>query len=312
MSVTVVTGANGFLAGHLVRRLRSEGSARIVGLDVAPPADDSDLDDFVCADITDEDSISRALMRTRPGRIFHLAGLMGSDRDLLQRVNELGTLTLLNVVRAVASGAAVLVTGSAAEYGPRRLGAGPITEDDECSPRDAYGITKLAATTAAQAFARAHGLRIVIVRPFNIIGPGMRESLVVGALVSRAFAATKAGGSELKTGNLDAQRDFIDVSDVAAGCLAALDGGKAGEIYNLCSGTAVTIRDVATRIIEFAGHNLQLKIDPALDRGADASIGSPAKAQRAFQFTTRISLQQSLRDIWNHAVTEGERCASRS
>lgn len=312
MSVTLITGANGFLAGYLVQRLRLERSTQIVGLDVAPPPDDAGLDYFVCSDITDEDAILGVITQVKPDRIFHLAGLMGSDPDRLERVNQLGTQNLLNAIRGVASGASVLVTGSAAEYGLRALGAPPIREDDECSPRDAYGITKLAATKSAQAFAREHRLRIVIVRPFNVIGAGMRDSLVVGALVSRALAATTAGSSELRTGNLEAQRDFIDVSDVAAGCVAALDSGEAGEIYNLCSGKAVTIRDVATRIIELAGRNLRLKIDPALDRGADASLGSPAKAIRALQFTTRISLDQSLRDIWNFAVSEGERCASRS
>jgi GDP-4-dehydro-6-deoxy-D-mannose reductase len=312
MSVTLITGANGFLAGHFVQRLRSDGSARIVGLDVSPPTADADLDEFVSADITDAGSISAAIGRARPDRIFHLAGLMGSDTDRLKQVNEVGTINLLNALLNVARDAEVLVTGSAAEYGPRALGAPSIREDDECSPRDAYGITKLAATKRAQEFAREHGLRVVIVRPFNIIGAGMRDSLVVGALVSRAVAATKEGGSELSVGNLDAQRDFIDVADVAAGCIAALNGGAGGEIYNLCSGKAVTIRDVAGRIIEMSGRNLKLRIDPALDRGADASLGSPEKAKRAFQFRTRIPLEQSLSDIWNFAVSEGERCASRS
>jgi GDP-4-dehydro-6-deoxy-D-mannose reductase len=312
MKHALVTGVNGFVAGHLVEALRSEGDWRLTGLDVAAPSASRSLDGFVNADISDSAAVLAAIESARPDCIFHLAGVMARDPALLRQVNELGTLHVLDAVRLAAPEAAVLVVGSAAEYGPRAVGAPPIAEDEGCTPREPYGVSKLAATRQAEYFAKEHAVRVVIVRPFNVIGAGMSDALVVGALVKRARAAVRSGSAAVRVGNMDAERDFIDVADVATGCVAALARGESGGIYNLCSGRAVKVRDVAIKVLDRAGGALRLESDPALDRGPDASVGSTRKSANALGFSARIPLEQSLRAISDAALSREERCASAS
>jgi GDP-4-dehydro-6-deoxy-D-mannose reductase len=153
-------------------------------------------------------------------------------------------------------------------------------------------------------------MRVVVVRLFNVVGAGMRDSLLVGALARRACEAIKAGSGTLRIGNLLARRDFLSATDAAKGCVAALDAGRSGEIYNLCSGTGVTVESVARSLVAATGHDLELVVDPSLDRGADASVGSPRKAREDFGFAAPIPLGRAIAEAWEFVRAGDTVCAS--
>jgi nucleoside-diphosphate-sugar epimerase len=236
----------------------------------------------------------------RPDRVFHLAALSRGDETNLRRVNLDGTVHLLNAVEALAPHARVLLVGSAAEYGTLGPSDLPVTELHPCRPVSAYARSKHDAVRAGLERA-ALGAHIVVARPFNIIGAGVPEELVVGALIGRMREALAGPGEAVvRVGNLDARRDFVDVQDVVDSYVTMIDGDSWGEVFNICSNKSWSIRDVAERLCRLAERPIRLEVDPALFRAQEvpAIFGSGAKALERFGFAPRVSLDESLAAAW--------------
>jgi len=298
----LITGAAGFCATHLARRLCDLGGMRLVGLDRnAPAAAHAGLwGELAVADIADAAALDALLRRVRPEWVFHLAGRMTGSPDELFAANAQGTRCVLDGVRRSAPEAAVLVVGSAAEYGWVDEADLPVREDQPCRPSAAYGRSKLAATRVAlDARRRAH-LRVVIARPFNVVGAGVPPSLVVGALVDRLKGVVGGHAPALRVGRLDTQRDFIAVDDLVDAYVRMLSGEHWGEIMNVCSGVPTSIGTVVNTLIRASAQPVRVEVDPLLVRTDDVlvSYGSGEKARRLLGFTPATSLEQSLADAW--------------
>ena len=106
----------------------------------------------------------------------------------------------------------------------------------------------------------------------------------------------------ISVGNLDVVRDFSDVRDVVRAYAALLETGQAGEVYNVCSGRGVSLREIAERLVELSGARAELRVDPDRLRPADipALVGDPARLQRATGWQPRIGLEQTLRDLLDY------------
>lgn len=305
----MITGVSGFSAWHLARRLRRVESAWILGLDAVAPTRTVPVDQLAMLDICDKSRMEETLSAARPDFVFHLAGMQRGDAAAMFQTNTVGTLRLLEALRAAAPEARCLVIGSAAEYGhvpPERL---PIIEDEPARPCGAYGASKLAATLLALEYARAYGLRVTVARPFNLVGAGIPPTLVVGALVRRIISAVRSGGREtVKVGNLDTVRDFLDVEDAVDAYVRILETGQVGEIFNLCSGEPTTIRSVVETLLAFAPGKVGVEVDPTLVRHGEilASYGHWSKAAEAFGFRPTTPLSEALRSTWNRAWSEEE------
>lgn len=306
MTTALILGASGFCARHLARALRQTDDATVIGADVMPePPEQGLYDRYWAVDIGDADSVSRLLEDSRPDWVFNLVGVArGSDEDIY-RANLLGTVHLLEAVRMHAPDARVALVGSAAEYGMVDESALPITEDRVCNPVGSYGISKYAATMAATSYAHRHGIKVVIARPFNIVGPGIGPGLVVGAILRRAKEALATQSQPaIKVGNLDTKRDFVAVEDVVDGLMAMIRGEHFGEIFNICSGEPRPIREVIELALSHAPRPIRLEVDPGLVRSGDVKViyGSYEKANRAFGFRPAVSLEDSLEAAWRHEV----------
>src|SRR5439155_6591868 len=148
-------------------------------------------------------------------------------------------------VRAHAPRARVLAVTSGDVYGAVRATELPIVEETPLRPVTVYGASKAAADLAAAQWGRAYGLDVLRARPFNHTGPGQDPAFVCSG-IARQIALAEAGRQEpvIRVGNPDPVRDFSDVRDVAAGYVALLERGRSGEVYNLCSGSGVSIAEV--------------------------------------------------------------------
>jgi GDP-4-dehydro-6-deoxy-D-mannose reductase len=144
----------------------------------------------------------------------------------------------------------------------------------------------------------------VISRGFNHIGPGQNERFVVASLAAQLARIATGGPPQLFVGNLEAARDFLDVRDVVSAYVELARQGESGEIYNVCSGAAVTIRDVLRELIAIARVPVEVREDPARVRSSDIplSVGSPQKLRDRTGWTPRIPLTRSLRDIYAAAL----------
>jgi GDP-4-dehydro-6-deoxy-D-mannose reductase len=152
---------------------------------------------------------------------------------------------------------------------------------------------------------------IVRARPFNHTGPGQEATFVCSAL-ARQVAAIESGAQEpvLHVGNVDPVRDFSDVRDIAAGYVALLERGRAGEAYNLCSGSGSSIAEVIAILRTHARVPLRVHSDPGLRRAVDVEriVGSHERATRDTGWSPRIKLDDTLGallDDWRERLRAG-------
>jgi GDP-4-dehydro-6-deoxy-D-mannose reductase len=139
-----------------------------------------------------------------------------------------------------------------------------------------------------------------VARPFNHIGPGQDPRFVVPSF-ARQLADIAAGAPPLlHVGNLEAQRDFLDVRDVAAAYVLLLANGRSGEVFNISSGRPVAIREVLRQLITIARVPVEIREDPERMRASDLPLlsGDSAKLRAETGWEPRLTLTESLRDIY--------------
>lgn len=287
---TVVTGAAGFIGSWLCSLLRSLGE------------NVTEIDLPYC-DITDTAHVTRVLENAAPECIYHLAA-QASVRQSWQdpahtwRSNAGGTVSLLEAARTACPGGKVVVMSSAAVFDGAHVEA-PLTEDHPPAPLSPYAASKLAVESAARHYLAAHALRVVVVRPFNVIGPGQGREYLIPSLAHRLAATARPSGGHIAVGNLDAQRDFLDVRDAVHGLRLIMRDGRPGEIYHLCTGVGVTIRTLVETMFALTDRPPAYRQDPALVRGADAPslVGDPSKMQWLTGWRATVPLATTLADV---------------
>ena len=219
--------------------------------------------------------------------VVHLAGesipaKFVSERDVLE---NLGTaLTLFQHLTA----GRVLLVSSAHVYTPSPE---IRTETSPLRPQGRYGLSKLLIEASADYYRAKLDVRIA--RPFNHIGPGMRDDLLVPSALRR-LAALKDGEPLVMSG-FDSTRDFIDVRDVVAAYLHILDADTVGGTYNVCTGRPVAIREMLETLMDVAGkrHPISFRAAPSSSDDNPYLVGSPAKLRAVTGAVPRFDLRAS-------------------
>ena len=255
----LVTGANGFLGRRLVATLRDAGWA--VTCVVRHASDPVPPDTLVLGGGPwTAEVLAGALKIAAPDVVFHLAGSAWVEPvAAVYETNLMLAARLLDAAAARTPRPAIVLVGSAAEYGFVPEDRQPVTEDEPCAPVTHHGIAKLAQTQLGLAWSRA-GMEVLIARLFNPVGSGMP-----GRLALRSFAAQiRAGKNVLEVGDLEVARDFIDVDEAARLMVAlAADRRNFGQIINICSGAAMLLRPLVDELVRLAGRPVDIVVDPA-------------------------------------------------
>lgn len=278
----LITGAAGFVGAYAIRQFAEKGYA--VHAAVLPQEQlASDLQALCTVhhfDLLDADDVSALLQTVQPDRILHLAAqssvaISWKQPQLTADLNIKGTVNLLEAARKLLHMPRILLIGSAEEYG--RLsenadGLQLVNETMPLRPVNIYAATKAAAEQLAAVYDTAYDLPVICVRAFNHFGPGQREIFVVSDFCRQA-AEIECGLREpvIRTGNLDAKRDFTDVRDIVRAYVLLLESGRAGEIYNVGSGKAVAISDILSQILSSCTVAVRHEIDPEKLRPAETS-----------------------------------------
>ena len=284
----LVTGAAGFVGRHLLPQLAAAGWQ----------IDAFDLD----LDVRDRDAVEACVARCAPDAVVHLAGQSSVGASLAQpeetaRVNYLGAHALLEALDRRAPEARLLLVGSGEQYGPAEPGAPPFSESAPLRPRSPYARSKTCADLLAARYA-ARGLDVVRVRAFNHTGPGQSDAFVCASFARQAAEiATGRREPVLRVGNLEAQRDFLDVDDVIAAYLALLERTTPAGVYNVASGVAHRIGDVLAGLLALAGVAPRIEVDPARLRPADAAVGDSARLRQATGWLPRVPFELTLRRV---------------
>ena len=191
----------------------------------------------------------------------------------------------------------VLVTGSAAIYAPLDR---VITEDDPVLPSSPYATSKLAQEMLARRAWEDDGLPTLLARSFNHVGPRQPPSFVASS-IARQIALIEAGRIEpvLTMGNLEPRRDIMDVRDTVRAYRALMQSGRPGVPYNVCSGTAIAIRDLVDRFRARAMVPIAVEQDPTRLRPNDVPllVGDLTRLRTDTGWTPRIDIEQTVDDL---------------
>ena len=289
----LLTGAAGFVGGHLAAALRAQMPGAALHMDRI--------------DVTDRAAVFALVRSARPTHCVHLAAVSAigdarHDPELAWRVNLDGTLNVAAAMRELAPEGCLLFVGSADSYGASFRGGHHVNEDAPLAPLNTYAATKAAADLAMGA-AAAEGARVIRLRPFNHTGPGQRADFVVAAF-ARQIARVERGLQPpvLRVGALDPERDFLDVRDVARAYVAAI--GRAheiapGTVLNIASGVPRRVGDVLGGLLEQAAVRVTVETDAARLRPSDIprAAGHPSRAHEVLGWTPDIPWEQTLADV---------------
>jgi GDP-4-dehydro-6-deoxy-D-mannose reductase len=300
----LVTGADGFVGRHLCRHLEEVGDQVIAAY--GPSADATQTDRV---DLTSQASALALIERAKPDAVIHLAGFSSVAKSHQEpgrafSVNTLGTVHVLSALRTVVPSARVLLIGSGEVYGA----VAPGTQADEThavQPLTPYAASKAAAELVGLQFWRGYRLPVIATRPFNHLGPGQDPGFVVPSF-ARQVNAIRSGeaAAVIRTGNLEAIRDFSHVSDVVVAYRLLIEKGEPGQAYNVCSGQGRPIQSLLDELIALGGIEARIELDPERMRPAEipSLIGNP-RALEALGWKRRFTVTDALKQVLDETRT---------
>ncbi len=274
----LITGPQGFVGRHLQAQLGGRGL----------PVD---------VDVTDAKAVARAVAASAPEAVVHLAARSSvadswGETSKVWRVNVLGTVNVLEAVRAEAPQARVLMVSTGEVYG--RAEELPTPEESPIAPLSPYAASKAAAELACG----TSNVDVVVTRAFQHEGPGRDERFAIGSWTRQIARLEEAGGGTLQVGDLSSRRDITDVRDVCRAYELLLDRAVSAGIYNVASGRMVSMREVLDLLVAGARCSIEIEVDPARSRRTDlpAMCGDASKLRAATGWTPTIPLEQTLAD----------------
>lgn len=294
----LLLGADGFLGRHVAERLLADPATQLTALG---RRDDSDVR-FDLADGS-PGALARFLDAVHPGVVVNCAGTTrGGTRDLV-RHNTVAVATVCEALRRSHCGARLVHLGCGSEYGPGPAGSS-TGEDAAPRPGNPYGVSKLAASELVL----GSDLDAIVLRVFSPVGPGTPTASPLGRLAEALRRVMQNGDPELKLGGLGAQRDFVDVRDVARAVHAASLSAAQG-VVNIGTGRAVRLKDVVATLARTAGfdgslHELDeaVAVPPYPDGCGAWQQADVRTARDRLGWRPRIALEESLADIWMEAA----------
>lgn len=320
----LITGATGFAGSSLVELYAARGW-EVHGIFRSEPDDRSWVPPAAALhrlDLRDGSALEDLIGNIRPAIVHHLAAnssVAASWDDPLGTLdaNAAAQFHLLEAVRRRAPEARVVVVGSCDIYGRVLPEDNPVNEEHALLPVNPYALSKVVQDLMAFQYADVHGMSVVRARPFLQLGPRRPARFVAGSF-ARQIAEIEVGmrAPEIEVGNIDLNRDFTDVRDVARALDALAQQGIPGEAYNIASGIAYSLRDLLAIMVKHTGMRVDIRPAERLRRRNEAPllVGDASKLRKQTGWAPEISFEQSAADtlaywrdrVGNAEVTEGE------
>jgi len=311
----LITGFSGFVSEYFVEYLnRTKQKSRILGIDVMPPHFDfsrfgnCDIK-FSKVDLLDRNKVSKIILGFQPDFILHLASFSSVAFSWIKPVFSFNNntnifLNLLETVRKSGMQCRVLSVGSSEEYGIVRKKDLPLSEIVPLNPVSPYAVARVSQELLSKIYVEGYGLDIIMTRSFNHIGPRQKEIFAVSSFARQMIEIRnkKKNAGALKVGNLNIVRDFLDVRDVVRAYYLLLHKGKNGEIYNVCSGRGITLKEIIKYMARYLKMKVKLEVNKSLVRPKDnpVIIGDNKKIRNELGWRPEISLEKSISDICDY------------
>ncbi|MCJ7582332.1 MAG: GDP-mannose 4,6-dehydratase [Candidatus Aminicenantes bacterium] len=307
-----ITGATGFAGRYLIDLLKVKyPDCAISGTCFPEHPESCDVLDGVelfHLDMRSEEDVSKCIKQVQPEWIFHLAaisnvGYSWANRKETLEANMMGTFYLFEAVRQYAPQSRMLFVSSCDVYGILSPIHEALREDHSTPPVSPYAFSKISGELLSRFYVDIEGLDIVISRSFPHTGPGQSADFVFSDWANQ-IAQIEKGFIDpvLKVGNLDVRRDYSDVRDVVKAYVVLLERGKKGEIYNVCSGKADSLKDNLDLLLSLSHKNIRVEVDPQKLRKADIPLvmGDNEKLFMATGWKPGIPLEKTLRDLLDY------------
>jgi GDP-4-dehydro-6-deoxy-D-mannose reductase len=311
--VSLITGATGFVGSHMADLLVGKNH-QVYGMSRGEYSQEniSHLQGKISLlriDIMDKDKLLETIIKVRPDYIFHFAA-QSSNLDsfgnprLTFEINVLGTLNLLEAIVAAQLQPAMVIAGSSEEYGKVEQGELPISETNPLRPQNPYAVSKIAASYLAYQYAQKYDLKIVRTRSFNQEGPRRQERYVISSF-AKQIVEIELGHKPpvIQVGNLDAERDFLDVRDAVVACWLLAKKGKSAEVYNVCSGKPRKIKEILDALLLLSvAKDIEVATDASRMRASDVPVfyGDNKKIGDDTGWKPVINFEETLRDTLNY------------
>jgi GDP-4-dehydro-6-deoxy-D-mannose reductase len=301
-----ITGLTGFVGQYLADFLQ-KNKIKVYGTSYPekPPPNKKNIFHI---DIRKEKKLSQFIKEIKPEFVFHLAAISNvhvswEKRKITMETNVIGTFNLLEAVRKFSPQSKILLVGSSDIYGysieKKRL----LKENLDTNPINPYGVSKNCQEIIGKFYSSIENIWIIITRSFNHTGPGQNPSFVCSDW-AKQIAEIEKGKREpiVKVGNLESIRDFSDVRDIVRAYFLLLLKGKKGEIYNVCSGKAYSLRKILDILISYSKISIKVEIDTKKLRKTDFPflVGDNSKLISHTGWQPQIQIEETLLDLLNY------------
>jgi NAD dependent epimerase/dehydratase len=300
----LVTGAGGFIGSHLTESLVRQGARVRAFVRYNSRADIGLLDqldphilkevEIISGDIRDQHAIDRAV--TGQEIVLHLAALIAIPYSYhhpfeVVQTNVMGTMNVLQAsldhnVQKIIHTSTSEVYGTAIHV--------PINESHPLQGQSPYSASKIGADKLVESFVLSYGLPAITVRPFNTFGPRQSARAVIPTIITQALES-----GTISLGSLETRRDFTYVSDTVSGFEhAARSENGIGQVFNLGTGTEVTIRELVEIITALIGRPIEVKIDLQRIRPEKSEvlrlISNNQNARKVLDWQPEVTLEEGL------------------
>jgi GDP-4-dehydro-6-deoxy-D-mannose reductase len=302
-----VTGAEGFAGGHVFELLRRSGYDAVGGVRNRARKlayERQGCKALVC-DVSDAINVARAIASVRPDAVIHLAGLahpVDAANDPLLGYQSIVTAwaNVLDADRRTVPRARVVLASACDVYGDAGRDGHPLSETSPAKPINTFGSLKRTAESIAHTFFRDYHLNITIARPFHYTGAHQSERFFLGSIARQLVDWAPSGnGHEFRAFDLACRRDILHVQDLATAYLRLLEDGRPNETYNICSGQALTCREIVSALAAQFGHQVELAEEPVADNDGHihALCGDGTKLRQELGWTPTHSVQDALHEL---------------
>jgi len=305
-----ITGATGFAGRHLMASLLPVENI-VYGTAYPQPPHPEETSIFHL-DLRRERDVFEAVKQAQPQWVFHLAAVSNvgtswaKKRETLE-TNMMGTFHLFEALKKFAPEARVLFVSSSDIYGfspgNKEVAPSAFAEEDPFHLSSPYALTKFSGELMAGFYSQWEGLDIVIARPFPHTGPGQSSDFVCSDW-ARQVIQIERGRQEpvIRVGNLEAQRDFTDVRDTVRAYILLLRNGRKGEVYNVCRGRGVALREILEILISYAPKSLRVEQDPEKLRKVDIPwlVGDNRKIKAETGWEPQVPLEKTLAELLDY------------
>lgn len=291
-----ITGYQGFLGSYLINHLSDPHVSLYSVSDAQGPVN-----------ILDKGRLFAFITSTKPNVILHLAAQSNIPRSFddpvgTYRDNFLGVANILDILRQTQFKGKFLLASTAHVYGSISEQDLPVSEQQPKKPISPYGLSKFCAEELVMMESQIGSIEPIIVRPFNITGPGQSNQFVLPSLAKQVIEVALGQKDCIVVGNLDVSRDFLDIKDATQAFINLCKYDCPSGAYNLCSGQMYSLKDLLEKMMALANVDVPIVVDKVRFRPSDQPtlIGCNEKLKKETGWRPNAPIEQTLTDLLNY------------